>query len=64
MFNRLFMSWEGTSWAMSKELCNFLAGGLGSNLYWAMALRESSSESSGGLSFMSLQLSTTSKTES
>lgn len=40
VFNRLFMSWEGTSWAMSKELSNFLAGGMASNLYWAMALRE------------------------
>lgn len=27
---------------MSKELSNFLAGGLASNLYWGMALRECS----------------------
>lgn len=40
VFNRLFMSWEGSSWGMSKELSNFLAGGMASNLYWAMALRE------------------------
>ncbi|KAI9635923.1 mitochondrial carrier protein [Dioszegia hungarica] len=38
VFNRLFASWDGTSWAMSQGAANFLAGGLASNLYWAMAL--------------------------
>lgn len=43
MFNRLFASWRGTSWEMSRGMENFIAGGMGSNLYWLMALRESSS---------------------
>lgn len=38
-FNRIFQGWEGTSWGMSKEMANFLAGGMASNLYWGMALR-------------------------
>ncbi|ORY25178.1 mitochondrial carrier domain-containing protein [Naematelia encephala] len=38
VFNRLFKSWDGTSWAMSTPSANFLAGGLASNLYWGMAL--------------------------
>lgn len=41
MFNRLFKSWEGTSWGMSTGAANFLAGGLASNIYWFTALRES-----------------------
>jgi hypothetical protein len=41
MFNRLFASWRGTSWEMSRGMENFIAGGMGSNLYWLMALRES-----------------------
>ncbi|OCF36090.1 solute carrier family 25 (mitochondrial carnitine/acylcarnitine transporter), member 20/29 [Kwoniella heveanensis BCC8398] len=38
IFNRLFKSWDGTSWEMSTELCNFLAGGMASNMYWFTAL--------------------------
>jgi hypothetical protein len=40
IFNRMFQGWKGTSWEMSTELSNFLAGGLASNMYWGMALRE------------------------
>jgi solute carrier family 25 carnitine/acylcarnitine transporter 20/29 len=44
-FNRIFQGWEGTSWGMSKEMANFLAGGMASNLYWGMALRMSTARS-------------------
>ncbi|KGB77259.2 solute carrier family 25 (mitochondrial carnitine/acylcarnitine transporter) member 20/29 [Cryptococcus deuterogattii R265] len=37
-FNRLFKSWDGTNWAMSAGLANFLAGGMASNAYWLTAL--------------------------
>lgn len=40
IFNRLFSSWEGTSWAMSPAAANFFAGGMASNMYWLCALRE------------------------
>ena len=40
VFNRLFKSWQGTSWQMSTPTANFLAGGLASNMYWFTALRE------------------------
>lgn len=40
LFNRLFKSWDGTSWEMSAPVANFWAGGLASNLYWFTALRE------------------------
>lgn len=39
-FNRLFKSWDGTNWAMSAGLANFLAGGMASNAYWLTALRK------------------------
>lgn len=42
VFNRLFKSWDGTNWAMSAGLANFLAGGMASNAYWLTALRKSS----------------------
>ncbi|EAL18152.1 hypothetical protein CNBK1730 [Cryptococcus deneoformans B-3501A] len=38
VFNRLFKSWDGTNWAMSAGLANFLAGGMASNAYWLTAL--------------------------
>ncbi|UOH83864.1 hypothetical protein LQV05_006602 [Cryptococcus neoformans] len=38
IFNRLFKSWDGTNWAMSAGLANFLAGGMASNAYWLTAL--------------------------
>ncbi|WVR03461.1 hypothetical protein IAU60_000452 [Kwoniella sp. DSM 27419] len=38
VFNRMFKSWEGTRFAMSPEMANFLAGGLCANVYWATAL--------------------------
>lgn len=40
IFNRLFKSWDGTSWQMSTPAANFLAGGIASNMYWFTALRE------------------------
>lgn len=46
MFNRMFKTWEGTSWEMSQGMANFMAGGLASNLYWLSALRESWLETS------------------
>ncbi|KAK4688027.1 hypothetical protein P7C73_g2087, partial [Tremellales sp. Uapishka_1] len=38
IFNRLFQSWDGTSWEMSTGSANFLAGGMASNMYWFCAL--------------------------
>ncbi|WWD22385.1 hypothetical protein CI109_106876 [Kwoniella shandongensis] len=38
IFNRLFKSWDGTSWEMSTGAANFLAGGMASNMYWFTAL--------------------------
>ena len=40
IFNRMFKTWEGTSWEMSPGMGNFMAGGLASNMYWLTALRE------------------------
>jgi hypothetical protein len=40
IFNRLFKSWDGTSWEMSTAAANFWAGGIASNMYWFAALRE------------------------
>jgi len=40
VFNRIFKSWDGTSWEMSTAAANFWAGGLCSNVYWFSALRE------------------------
>ncbi|RSH90686.1 hypothetical protein EHS25_001291 [Saitozyma podzolica] len=37
-FLAMFGGLGGTSWGMSKEMANFLAGGMASNLYWGMAL--------------------------
>ncbi|WVQ76293.1 hypothetical protein IAR50_005958 [Cryptococcus sp. DSM 104548] len=37
-FNRLFKSWDGTSWEMSSGMANFVAGGMASNVYWFAAL--------------------------
>ncbi|WVQ73066.1 hypothetical protein IAR50_002629 [Cryptococcus sp. DSM 104548] len=38
ILNRMFKSWDGTSWEIPTELANFLAGGLASNVYWIAAL--------------------------
>jgi hypothetical protein len=43
IFNRLFKSWDGTSWQMSTAAANFWAGGIASNMYWFSALRKSPS---------------------
>ncbi|WVO15542.1 hypothetical protein L204_103202 [Cryptococcus depauperatus] len=36
--NRVFKSWDSTSWEIPTELANFIAGGLASNVYWLSAL--------------------------
>jgi hypothetical protein len=47
LFNRMFQQLDGTPYAISQPMANFLSGGLASNLYWITALRETLLFSSG-----------------